>query len=130
MEDDKTDHSRRNAALGQSGSVQQQAVSQALTEGCRAGCSPACRGDSMAGLFELFVDAQSQFRFRLLDGRGLVLAVSSGFDDKLAAVAGIYAVRECAGTGLITDLPDPAPETDGSDLNDSRAKQGPSRGGK
>lgn len=63
----------------------------------------------MAGRFELFVDAQSQFRFRLLDGRGAVVAVSSGFEDKLAAVAGIEAVRECAGTGLITDVSDQAP---------------------
>lgn len=60
----------------------------------------------MAGLFELFVDAQSQFRFRLLDGKGAVVALSSGFDDKLAAIAGIDAVRECAGTGLIADLSD------------------------
>ena len=73
----------------------------------------------MAGLFELFVDAQSQFRFRLLDGRGVVVALSSGFDDKLAAVAGIDAVRECAGTGLITDLSDQAPDADGSDLSDA-----------
>lgn len=63
----------------------------------------------MAGRFELFVDAQSKFRFRLLDGRGLELAVSSGFDDKLAAVAGIDAVRECAGTGLVADLSDKTP---------------------
>lgn len=73
----------------------------------------------MAGLFELFVDAQSQFRFRLLDDRGAVMAVSSGFDDKLAAVAGIDAVRECAGTGLVTDLSDPTPDADGSDLSDA-----------
>jgi uncharacterized protein YegP (UPF0339 family) len=63
----------------------------------------------MAGLFELFVDAQSQFRFRLLDAGGVVLAVSSGFEDKRAAVAGIEAVRECAGMGLITDASDQAP---------------------
>ena len=37
------------------------------------------------------------------------MAVSSGFDDKLAAIAGIDAVRECAGTGLITDLSDQVP---------------------
>ena len=73
----------------------------------------------MAGLFELFVDAQSQFRFRLLDGRGVVVALSSGFDDKLAAVAGIDAVRECAGTGLIADLSDPAPDADENDLSDA-----------
>ncbi len=47
------------------------------------------------------------------------MAVSSGFDDRLAAVAGIDAVRECAGTGLIADLSDPTPDADGSDLSDA-----------
>jgi hypothetical protein len=37
------------------------------------------------------------------------MAVSSGFEDKRAAVAGIEAVRECAGMGLITDASDQAP---------------------
>jgi uncharacterized protein YegP (UPF0339 family) len=58
----------------------------------------------MAGLFEVFVDAESHFRFRLKAPDGTVMAVSRAFDDKPAAVAGIGAVRECAGTGLITDL--------------------------
>lgn len=58
----------------------------------------------MAGLFEMFVDAESHFRFRLKAPDGTVMAVSRAFDDKPAAVAGIVAVRECAGTGLITDL--------------------------
>ena len=58
----------------------------------------------MAGLFEVFVDAESRFRFRLKAADGTVMAVSRAFDDKPAAVAGIAAVRECAGTGLITDL--------------------------
>jgi uncharacterized protein YegP (UPF0339 family) len=58
----------------------------------------------MAGLFEVFVDAESHFRFRLKAPDGIVMAVSRAFDDKPAAVAGIAAVRECAGTGLITDL--------------------------
>lgn len=58
----------------------------------------------MAGLFEVFVDAESHFRFRLKAPDGTVVAVSRAFDDKPAAVVGIAAVRECAGTGLITDL--------------------------
>jgi uncharacterized protein YegP (UPF0339 family) len=58
----------------------------------------------MAGLFELFLDAESYFRFRLKAPDGTVVAVSKAFDDKPAAVAGIAAVRECAGMGLITDL--------------------------
>ena len=58
----------------------------------------------MAGKFELFVDAESKFRFRLKAPDGTVMAVSSPFPDKSAAVAGIAAVRECAGMGLISDL--------------------------
>ena len=58
----------------------------------------------MAGKFELFVDAESKFRFRLKAPDGTVMAVSAPFGDKSAAVAGIAAVRECAGMGLITDL--------------------------
>lgn len=58
----------------------------------------------MAGKFEVFVDAESHFRFRLKDADGTVLAVSAAFDDKRGAAAGIAAVRECAGMGLVTDL--------------------------
>lgn len=57
----------------------------------------------MAGMFELFVDAESAFRFRLTAPDGTVMAVSKPFDTKTAAVAGIAAVREYAGMGLITD---------------------------
>lgn len=38
------------------------------------------------------------------------MAVSSGFEDKSAAVAGIEAVRECAGMGLISDCSQQAPD--------------------
>lgn len=58
----------------------------------------------MAGTFELFLDAESRYRFRLRGPGGAVVAVSRSFDDKPAAVAGIRDVRECAGTALITDL--------------------------
>lgn len=58
----------------------------------------------MAGMFELFIDADNCFRFRLKGPDGAVVAVSKGFPDKPAAVAGIAAVREYAGMGLITDL--------------------------
>jgi uncharacterized protein YegP (UPF0339 family) len=57
----------------------------------------------MAGMFVLFVDAESYFRFRLTAPDGTVMAVSRAFDGKAAAVAGIAAVREYAGMGLITD---------------------------
>ena len=58
----------------------------------------------MAGRFEAFVDAESFFRFRLLAPDGTVIAVSRPFEDKAAVAAGIAAARECAGTGLVTDL--------------------------
>jgi len=58
----------------------------------------------MAGMFELFVDAESYFRFRLTAPDGTVMAVSKAFGNKTAAVAGIAAVREYAGMGLITDV--------------------------
>ena len=57
----------------------------------------------MAGMFELFVDAESAFRFRLTAPDGTIMAVSKPFDTKKDAVAGISAVREYAGMGLITD---------------------------
>ncbi|WP_035743449.1 YegP family protein [Arthrobacter sp. MA-N2] len=58
----------------------------------------------MAGMFELFIDEDMCFRFRLKSPCGDVVAVSRSFPDKLAAVSGIRAVREYAGMGLITDL--------------------------
>jgi uncharacterized protein YegP (UPF0339 family) len=75
----------------------------------------------MAGMFEVFVDGDSRFRFQLKAADGTVMAVSAAYEDKSAAVAGIAAVRECAGMGLVTDLcpigkkalpftPDPVPQ--------------------
>ncbi|MCU1433365.1 MAG: hypothetical protein JWR71_90 [Pseudarthrobacter sp.] len=58
----------------------------------------------MAGMFEVFLDADSLFRFRLKAPDGTVVAVSGAFADKSAVAAGIAAARECAGTGLVTDL--------------------------
>ena len=58
----------------------------------------------MAGTFELFVDAEAAFRFRLKAPDGTVMVVSKAYADKPAAVAGITAVREYAGMGHIADL--------------------------
>lgn len=74
----------------------------------------------MTGMFELFIDARSRFRFRVVAPDGTVMAVSKGFDDKPAAVAGIGEVREYAGMGLITDL---------CLLTDRCWPSGPERGG-
>lgn len=58
----------------------------------------------MAGTFELYVDAHARYRFRLRGTDGTVMAVSMGFENKPAAIAGIREVRACAGMGLVTDL--------------------------
>ena len=79
---------------------------------------------AMAGVFEVFVDAESQFRFRLKAPDGSVLAVSAPFEDKRAAAAGIADVRECAGTGLITDLsPAAVPVTKSAPVTESAPVQ-------
>jgi hypothetical protein len=57
----------------------------------------------LASNIELFLDEESQYRFRMLDPEGNVLAVSSGFPTRKAAAAGIFTVRECAGTALVSD---------------------------
>ncbi|WP_455834270.1 YegP family protein [Pseudarthrobacter siccitolerans] len=57
----------------------------------------------MAGSFELFVDEDARIRFRLVMPDGRVLAVSGQYPDKHQAAAAIKDVRECAGTGLISD---------------------------
>ncbi|MHA7180659.1 YegP family protein [Arthrobacter sp. MDB2-24] len=68
----------------------------------------------MAAIIELFHDRDNAFRFRLKTPEGAVIAVSRPFPDKAAAVAGIRTLRECAGTGLITDLCLPRPQTAGA----------------
>lgn len=61
----------------------------------------------MAGMFELFAEADASFRFRLTAPDGTVMALSRPFPDKRAAVAGIAAVREYAGMGFVTEIPAP-----------------------
>lgn len=62
------------------------------------------RKETMAGQFELFADDAAGVRFRMIAPDGTVLAVSRPFPDTRAAAAGIEAMRECAGTGLIRNL--------------------------
>jgi len=54
-------------------------------------------------MFEIFLDQDRLYRFRLLDASKTVLSVSVGFRRKSDAVAAIMAVRENAATGHITD---------------------------
>lgn len=58
----------------------------------------------MAGMFELFIDAEASFRFQLTAPDGTVMAVSRPFPSKAAAVEGIAAVREYAGMGHVKEL--------------------------
>jgi len=66
--------------------------------------NPQIERTVMAGMFELFFDTDATFKFRVTAPDGTVMAVSKAFDDKPSAVAGIAAMREYAGMGLITDL--------------------------
>lgn len=63
----------------------------------------------MAGNFEIFRDAEAQYRFRLMDENGGVLVTSAGYGRKREAVTAITAVRENAAMGLIRDHSEPAP---------------------
>ena len=58
----------------------------------------------MAGKFELFLDEESNVRFRMIGPDGTVLAVSRAYRDTKEAAAGVAAILECAGTGLISNL--------------------------
>ena len=55
-------------------------------------------------MFELVIDEEMYFRFRLKAPGGDVVAVSRSFPETLAAVSGSTAVSEYAGMGLIADL--------------------------
>lgn len=63
---------------------------------------------AVAGMFELFLDADASFRFQLTAPDGAVLAVSRAFPDKDAAIRGIAAAREYAGMGHVRELPSSA----------------------
>ncbi|WP_457972388.1 YegP family protein [Arthrobacter sp. D1-17] len=58
----------------------------------------------MAGYFEIIDAEDGGFRVRLLDGAGQLVATSVKYPTKQAAVMGISAIREIAGTGLIRDM--------------------------
>lgn len=61
----------------------------------------------MTGMFELFTDSDTSYRFRLTAPDGTVMALSRPFPDLPTAVAGIAAVREYAGMGLVTEIKAP-----------------------
>jgi uncharacterized protein YegP (UPF0339 family) len=61
----------------------------------------------MTGMFELFTDSDTSYRFRLTAPDGTVMALSRPFPDLPTAVAGIAAVREYAGMGLVSEISAP-----------------------
>lgn len=58
----------------------------------------------MAARFELYMDGDDCYRFRLVaeDGEVMLTSVAYAYED--LAIAGIWAVREAAVTGSIVDL--------------------------
>lgn len=58
----------------------------------------------MAALFELYIDEDDCFRFRLVAEDGEVMLTSEAYAYEDVAIAGIWAVREAAVTGSIVDL--------------------------
>lgn len=60
----------------------------------------------MAAKFELYMDADDSFRFRLVGPDGTVLLTSEPYADEDLAIAGIWSVREAAARGKIVDITD------------------------
>jgi len=58
----------------------------------------------MPAEFELYKDAQGEFRFRLQADNNEVVAASEGYATKAGCQAGIAAVRKVAPTAPINDL--------------------------
>jgi len=57
----------------------------------------------MSGYFKLVDAHDGAYRIKLISGEGALMAVSAMFPTKQAAVAGIEALREIAGTGPVVD---------------------------
>jgi uncharacterized protein YegP (UPF0339 family) len=53
--------------------------------------------------FELYEDAQGEFRFRLKAGNGEIIAASEGYDSKSGALNGIDSVRTNAAVAVLED---------------------------
>ena len=61
----------------------------------------------MAGRFEVHLDDEKFYRFRLKDGDGNLVAESPRFKSLSGVIAGIDALRESAATGIVVDLRKP-----------------------
>lgn len=64
----------------------------------------------MTGRIELHHTPKGHYQARLVDDLGQTLAVSTEFDSKKAALEGIFALREIAGTAHVSCSP-PEPAT-------------------
>ena len=57
----------------------------------------------MAGKFELYTDARSEYRFRLKAGNEEIIATSEGYKSKASAINGIESVQKNAPDAKIYD---------------------------
>ena len=57
----------------------------------------------MSGYFKLVDAHEGSFRIKLIAGDGTLMAVSTTFETKQEAAAGIAQLREIAGTGPVVD---------------------------
>ena len=57
----------------------------------------------MSAAFELFVDEDGQYRFRLRAANGEIVAQSEGYTTKESALAGTVAVRASAAAAEVED---------------------------
>ena len=57
----------------------------------------------MSGYFKLVDAHEGSYRIKLISGDGTLMAVSTTFDTKQDAAAGIAQLREIAGTGPVVD---------------------------
>ena len=59
---------------------------------------------SREGSFEVYLDSQEEFRFRLKAANGQTIAVSEGYTTKAACLNGIESVKKNAGTAPVKHL--------------------------
>ena len=60
----------------------------------------------MAGQFEIYKDMGGQFRFRLKNRNGDIVAIGESYPSKAAAKKGVQAVQRAADGAKVVDLDD------------------------
>jgi len=66
---------------------------------------------SMAGKFEVYLDARGKHRFRLKAGNGQIIAVGEAYESMGACLNGIESIRNHAADAPLTDLTSQGPNT-------------------